>query len=56
MKTGDGFYLKFVVRRFQPLGGGLLIEYYVQMDGSNNLDDFVAVRPTTWGRVKALYR
>lgn len=57
LKAGDGFYVKFAVRLFQPYTT-LTIEYYVQMDGTNNLNDdlIVAVEETTWGRVKALYR
>jgi hypothetical protein len=57
LMTGDGFYVKFAVRQFQPYGQ-LTIEYFVQMDGTNNLNDdlIVAVQETTWGRVKSLYR
>jgi hypothetical protein len=57
MRTGDGVYLKFAVREFEPYVG-LVIEYYVQKDGTNNLRDdvIVTVRAATWGRVKALYR
>ena len=57
--TGDGLYAKFRVHEW---GNGFLagccsvtIEYYVQLDGSRNLDPLVPVEPTTWGRVKALY-
>jgi hypothetical protein len=57
MKTGDGIFLKFSVRQFVPYVT-LVIEYYVQKDGTNNLRDdiIVPVRPATWGRIKALYR
>lgn len=57
MLTGDGVYLKFAVREFEPYVG-LVLEYYVQKDGTNNLRDdiIVPVRTTTWGGVKALYR
>jgi len=53
-KTGDGFYVKFAFR--SEFSGDAIIEYFVQMDGTNNLrDDMVPVRPSTWGAVKALY-
>jgi hypothetical protein len=59
VRTGDGFYAKFAVREFIKTADAhsLLIEYFVQMDGTNHLDDdiIVAVQQTTWGRVKALY-
>jgi hypothetical protein len=57
LMTGDGFYVKFAVRQLEPYAH-LAIEYYVQMDGTNNLNDdlIVAVQETTWGRVKSLYR
>ena len=58
--TDDGFYAKFRVHEF---GNGLLagccsitIEYYVQTDGTRNLDSSVLVHTSTWGRVKALYQ
>jgi len=37
-------------------GGGITIEYTYQDDGSRVLVRPVAVRPSTWGRVKGLYR
>ena len=54
VRTGDGFYAKLVVRAWLP--NSVVIEYWVQMDGTNDLDDVVAVMPSTWGSVKALYR
>jgi hypothetical protein len=64
IKTGDGFYAKFIVREAEdglPSGWGgvccrLKIEYYVQLDGSRNLDSQLPVHATSWGRIKALSR
>jgi hypothetical protein len=54
MRTGSGHYVKFA--QHFPDESDLTIEYYVQMDGSRNFGPTVAVQPTTWGKVKALYR
>lgn len=58
MRTGEGQYVKFAARI--PDGEWccmtLLVEYYVQTDGSTNFGPLVPVRPTTWGQVKAFYR
>jgi hypothetical protein len=48
MRTRDGFYVKFDMRSGP-------IEYYIQTDGSTNVDSTVPTRVTTWGRIKALY-
>ena len=37
-------------------GGGMTIEYTYQDDGTRILVEPVGVEPTTWGRVKSLYR
>jgi hypothetical protein len=52
-KTEDGFYAKFAVR--SELSGNMIIEYFVQTDGTNVLVDPTPTQATTWGRVKALY-
>ena len=55
VKTSDGFYAKFALREFTP-DIVVRIEYYVQMDGTNNLDTTtVPVEQVTWGQIKALY-
>lgn len=62
IKTGDEFYAKFIVREAEdglPTGWGgvccrLKIEYYVQLDGTRNLDSQLSVHATSWGRIKAL--
>ncbi len=55
VKTSDGFYAKFALREFTP-DIVVRIEYYVQMDGTNNLDTTtVPVEQVTWGRIKSLY-
>jgi hypothetical protein len=54
VKTGDNIYAKFAVRSMD--WAGILIEYYVQMDGSPSFGPALAVEHSTWGRVKALYR
>jgi hypothetical protein len=57
IQTSDGLYVKF-----RCLGYifdniyFLKVEYYVQTDGSPSFGPVVAVEPTTWGKVKALYR
>ena len=63
VRTADNLYVKFAVREFNDGLGendkgccNLIVEYYVQMDGSPNFDPLLPVRPTTWGKVKALYR
>ncbi|MCH7548850.1 MAG: hypothetical protein IH969_04820 [Candidatus Krumholzibacteriota bacterium] len=54
--TGDGLYAKLAVRGINFEGFNVTFEYYVQMDGTRNLDTVLPVEPTTWGQVKALYR
>jgi hypothetical protein len=54
VRTVDGFYAKFQITDWQPWLAANF-EYYVQMDGSRNLDSSVPVYPTTWGRLKAMY-
>ena len=57
VSTDDGFYAKFRVHSGgPPICCSITIEYYVQMDGSRNLDQQVPAHSTTWGRVKALYQ
>lgn len=57
LKTSDGLYAKLVVRAVDtPYCCGLTAEYVVQTDGTRALAPGVATEPTTWGRVKALYR
>lgn len=62
-KTTDGLYAKFRITEFNDgLGGddkgccSIVIEYYVQMDGTPTFGPALPVDQTTWGRVKALYR
>jgi hypothetical protein len=54
VKTADNIYVKFAARSLP--GYYIEIEYYVQNDGSRSFGPLLAVEPTTWGRVKALYR
>jgi hypothetical protein len=54
VRTIDGLYAKFQMLTWDPYGLADF-EYYVQMDGSRNLDSSVPTRRTTWGRLKALY-
>lgn len=54
VKTGDGVYAKFAVRSMD--WAGILIEYYVQTDGSPSFGPLLPVKAVTWGGVKALYR
>jgi hypothetical protein len=54
VKTGDNVYAKFAVRSMD--WAGIVIEYYVQTDGSASFGPLLPVEATTWGRVKALYR
>jgi hypothetical protein len=57
MRTDDNLYVKFAVREWDEGGCcSLVIEYYVQMDGSPNFGPLLPVRSSTWGQVKALYR
>jgi len=62
IKTDDNIYAKFAVRHvYDGIGsnGGccsMEIEYYVQTDGSPSFGPLLANEPSTWGRVKALYR
>lgn len=53
VKTGDNVYAKFAVLSMD--WAGILIEYYVQTDGSPSFV-LLPVKATTWGGVKALYR
>ena len=50
--TSDGYYAKFIMTGKWPSG---IIEYWVQMDGSGNLDHTVPVEKSSWGRIKALF-
>jgi hypothetical protein len=54
VRTIDGLYAKFQMLRWDPAGAADF-EYYVQMDGSTNLDSTIPVCSTTWGRLKTLY-
>jgi len=54
VRTRDGLYAKFEFLVWEPWVTAQ-IEYYVQMDGSRDLDSTVPVESTSWGRVKALY-
>lgn len=62
IKTDDDIYAKFAVHHvYDGINGNgvcctMEIEYYVQTDGSPSFGPTVATQPTTWGRVKALYR
>jgi hypothetical protein len=55
MRTGAGHYVKFALH-VPDEGADTTIEYYVQMDGSQSFGPALAVQPTTWGGVEALYR
>jgi hypothetical protein len=54
IRTLDGLYAKLRMTAWAPWGPADF-EYYVQMDGSTDLDSSIAVVPTTWGSIKALY-
>ncbi len=55
--TGDGLYAKLGVHETSmTICCHLTIEFYVQLDGTRNLDQRVPVEQSTWGRVKALYQ
>lgn len=54
MKTSENFWVKFTVRGSD--GDNVHIEYYLQFDGTRYFGPLVAVEPSTWGKVKALYR
>jgi hypothetical protein len=57
IKTSDGLYVKFDNLSYILNNTYYVtLEYYVQTDGTPNFGPSVAVQPTTWGRVKALYR
>lgn len=62
IKTDDNLYAKFSVRNvYDGINGNggccsMVIEYYVQTDGSPSFGPLLASEPSTWGRVKALYR
>ncbi len=53
VRTKEGHFAKLRVSR--P-GGGMLIEYSYQDDGTRVLVRPVKIAPTTWGRIKCLYR
>ena len=57
---GESVFAKFRVHRIAAPWLGhccfVTIEYYVQLNGSRNLNPLVPVEETTWGRVKALYQ
>ena len=54
--TGDSLYVKFAVQGFDSQLGQATLEYYVQMDGTTDLDSTVPVDASSWGRIKSLYR
>lgn len=54
MKTSENLWVKFTVRG--STGTDVIIEYYLQPDGSRYFGPLLAVEPSTWGSVKALYR
>ena len=54
MKTTEPMWVKFTVRG--STGTDVIIEYYVQTDGTPYFGPALAVESSTWGRVKALYR
>lgn len=54
VRTKEYNYAK--VRIEQVGGGGITIEYTYQDNGTNVLVEPVAVLPTTWSRIKSLYR
>jgi len=54
VRTKEHHYAKVRVEMIG--GGGITIEYTYQDDGSRVLARPVAVRPSTWGTVKGLYR
>lgn len=52
--TREGHYAKF---RFTSLSAfQVIIEYVYQPDGSSRLFDPIAVKSTSWGRIKSLYQ
>ena len=53
VRTREGHYAKI---RILPFGSTLMFEYTYQDDGSPSFVPSVAVRSTTWGKIKALYR
>ncbi len=53
VRTREGHYAKI---RILPIGSTLMFEYTYQDDGSPSFVPNVAVRSTTWGKIKALYR
>lgn len=54
VRTKEHHYAKVRVEMIG--GGGITIEYTYQDNGTPVLVNPVPVRPTTWGRVKTLYR
>jgi hypothetical protein len=54
VRCRDGLYAKFEVQVWEPWVTAQ-IEYYVQMDGTADLDNTVVVEDLSWGRIKALY-
>lgn len=53
VRTREGHYAKI---RILPIGSTLMFEYTYQDDGSPSFVPSTAVRLTTWGKIKALYR
>jgi hypothetical protein len=54
LQTHEGYFAK--VQMLQDDGLQWPFHYVYQDDGSRNLDTSVSVEPTTWGRIKSLYR
>lgn len=55
MRTRDPLWAKVGVISINA-GGTVDVQYVVQTDGTRVLGIPLAVEPTTWGRIKALYR
>ena len=52
--TADGVFAKFTFRTWVPYSEAMM-EYYVQLDGTPDLETPIPIRLTTWGRIKTLY-
>ncbi len=55
IKTIEPLYAKLVVRAIRH-DTAVDVEFVIQTDGTRVLGPSLTVEPTTWGRVKALYR
>jgi hypothetical protein len=53
IRTREGHYAK--IRILPPSGGQFQFEFVYQDDGTRTFMRSVAIRPTTWGRIKSLY-